>query len=88
MAGKPKGGEVGGIQGVFPGIHSPRGGSPCPRTPVTMTIQPQPPVSMAAAYPIRLVSFLFHPGLHPIPFNSLPTCMGRGSREKEAFASL
>lgn len=70
-------GSQGGILGGFPGILSPRGGSPCPHTPVTMTIQPQPPVAMTAAYPIRLVFFLFH----PTSSKSLPVCMGRGSRE-------
>lgn len=38
------------------------------------------PVSMAAAYPIPLVSFLFFPGLHPIPPNS-PCVRGEGPRK-------
>lgn len=40
------------------------------------------PVSMAAAYPIPLVSFLFFPGLHPIP-PTVPTCGGRGRGKQE-----
>lgn len=39
------------------------------------------PVSMAAADPIQLASFLFFPGLHPTPSNSLPACGEEGPRK-------
>lgn len=81
MEGKPRGNL-----GHFLDNPVAQGGSPCPHTLVTMTIQLQPPVAMAAAYPIRLLSFLFLPGLHPIPSNSLPACRGRG-RGKEGGSS-
>lgn len=68
-----------GILGGFPGIRSSRGGSPCLHTPVTMTIQPQPPVSMAAACPNRLVCFLFLPGLRPI-LPPLPATLSKSAR--------
>lgn len=71
-----------GILGGFPGTRSSRGGSPCLHTPVTMTVQPQPPVSMAAASAKRLVSFLFLPGLRPItphpPTQHSPSVQGEG----------
>lgn len=70
-----------GILGGFPGTRSSRGGSPCLHTPVTMTVQPQPPVSMAAASAKRLVSFLFLPGLRPItppPTQHSPSVHGEG----------
>lgn len=75
--GKPRGNP-----GHFPGNPFAKGGSPGPHTVVTMTIQPQPPVAMAAADPIRLVSFLFLPGLHPIPFNSLQACRRWGPQKR------
>ena len=53
-----------------------------------MTIQLQPPVALTAAYPIRLVSFLSIPGLHPNPSNSVPACRGRGPRKEEGVLSV
>lgn len=60
----------GGNPGHLPGNPFAKGGSPGRHTLVTMTIQLQPPVAIAAAYPIRLVSFLFFPGLHLTPSKS------------------
>lgn len=80
--------EARGNPGHFSGNPLAKGGSFCLHTLVTMTIQLQPPVAFAAAYPIRLVSFLFIPGLHPIPSNSLPACRGWGHRKEEGVLSF
>lgn len=68
-----------GILGGFPGTRFSRRGSPWLHTPVTMTIQPQPPVSMAAPCPIPLVFFLFSLGSALSPFSKLQECVRRGS---------
>lgn len=81
-------GEPRGKPGHLTGNPLATGEPVCPHTLVTMTIQLQPPVALAADYPIRLVSFLFIPGLHPIPSNSLPACRGRGRRKEEGVLSV
>lgn len=73
-------GEAGGNPGHLPGNPFAKGGSPARRTLVTMTIQLQPPVAIAAAYPIRLVSFPLLPGLHLIPSKS--PCVQREGPQK------
>lgn len=73
-------GSQGGNPGHLPANPFAKGGSPGRHTLVTMTIQLQPPVAIAAAYPIRLVSFLFFPGLPLTPSKS-PCVQGEGPWE-------
>ncbi|XP_049723895.1 translation initiation factor IF-2-like [Elephas maximus indicus] len=84
------GGESQGNPGRFPGNPSATG-SLEPHTEVTMTIQPQPPVAMAAVHPIRLLSFLFSPcppGSTQSPLTvSLRTGGGASEKPRGSFAS-
>lgn len=80
-----KAGTPGGESGAVSREPS-RGGSPRLHTPVTMTIQPQPAVSMAAACPIRLALFSSPPPqLRPVASSTLGGCSGRGSQGEGGF---